>query len=139
MNDGKVDMNEAPYMRGWTSAERAYSSWLRAARERLGSAAALGRALEERLRKERGLAPDVDLKEHGISLELSARVIARWEKGVGDKQHPQIPSDPAMREALVAAVTDLVPEPPVQMDWLTFQDVCETFVTERLERVKLSQ
>lgn len=81
MNAEDVDMNEAPYVRGWTMAETAYTSWLRAARERQGSGAALGRALEKQLSKERGLGPTADLKEHGLSQELSARAVARWEKG----------------------------------------------------------
>jgi hypothetical protein len=125
-------------MRAWTPVERAYSSWLRAARERQGSAAALGRALEKRLRQDRGLAPDADLERHGVSHELSPRVVARWEKGTPNRQRPQIPSDPSLREALVEVVTDLVPVPPQASEWASFHDVCEALTEERLQRVEPS-
>lgn len=131
-------MNDAPYMLACTPAERTYSAWLRIARERQRSAAALGRALEEQLRKQHGITPDVDLKEHGISRELPARAIVRWEKGTPGKQCPQIPSDLRLREALAVVVTALVPGPPLETEWASLHQVCEALAAERLERVKTS-
>jgi hypothetical protein len=123
-------------MSSWSPVERAYSLWLRAAREHRSSAAALGRALETYIRKAYRLPLDADLREIGVETELTGRTIGRWEKGTLEKPQPQYPSDSWSREALIAVVTDLVPNPPVEMEWASFQDVCEQFAADRLERIE---
>lgn len=128
--DRDVDMS------AWKPVERAYSFWLRAAREQRGTAVALGRSLERYLRRVYGLAPEADLRALGVETELTGRTISRWEKGTTQKPQPQYPSDRWSREALVAVVTELVPVPPAEMEWASFREVCEAFATDRLERIE---
>jgi len=123
-------------MSTWTPVEKAYSIWLRAAREKKGSAADLGRELEAYLRKTYRLGREGDLRKLGVETELTGRTIGRWEKGTPKKPQPQYPGDRWSREALVAVVTGLVPVAPTAMEWETFQKVCEKFAADRLERIE---
>jgi TPR repeat protein len=119
----------------WTPVERAYSLWLRAARESQGSQSGLARAMLTHLRKVHGLKPDADLSELGVKKKIDGSAIGRWEKGTGGKKpQPQYPDEEAVRETLIAVVTKLVPVVPAEMEWASFRDVCEAFASERLAR-----
>ncbi|WP_349033927.1 tetratricopeptide repeat protein [Pseudarthrobacter sp. SORGH_AS 212] len=123
------------YMSGWTPVERAYSLWLRAAREQKGTAVRLATAVVQHLRKAHGLRPGAKLSELGVKKKIDGAAIGRWEKGTGGtKPQPVYPDEEAVRKALIAVVTDLVPLAPVEMEWVSFQDVCTTFAVERLKR-----
>lgn len=122
-------------MSAWKPVERAYSLWVGAAREKRGSAAGLARALEAYLRKAHGLGPDGDVRGLGVETALTGRTIGRWERGTAEKPQPQYPADSWSRRALQAVVTELVPAPPVEMEWASFHEVCDAFVADRLDRI----
>ena len=122
----------------WTPEEKAYSLWLRTSREKAGGAVALVRKIATHLARTGSVeyvppqwASDFT-KEKDIT--WARRTINRWESGRQRGDQPQQPSDEWLREALIRAVTELVPNPPAAMKWSTFREVSDAFNTERRKR-----
>jgi hypothetical protein len=111
----------------WTEIEVAYAAWLRMARETLGSGAAVIRAVQQRLTPADLLTVHEDWASGYSSSDWRSARYAQWEKG-----RRSVPSQPAIRSALIATVTESVQQIPVESeDFGGFGDLVDALEDER--------
>jgi TPR repeat protein len=125
-------------MSNWRPEEKAYSLWLRAAWKEAGDPKEFIRIMIDYLKQTNTLSyvPDkwsVPFKSEADPKWASVD-IRRWETGNYNVTQPQQTTNEFLREALIRAVTELVPDPPTAMEWSTFRQVSDAFNTERRKR-----
>jgi hypothetical protein len=111
----------------WTEIEVAYAAWLRMARETLGSGAAVIRAVQQRLTPADLFTVHEDWASGYSSSDWRSARYKQWEKG-----RRSVPSQPAIRAALIATITESVQQIPVESeDFGGFGDLVDALEDER--------
>jgi TPR repeat protein len=113
--------------RVWTPIEDAYAAWLAAAREALGSSAAVVRAMQDRLTEADLTTVHKDWASKYGERDWRSSYYAQWEKG-----RRSVPGKPAIRAALIATVVATVHETPVRAHgWGSFGEVVVALENQR--------
>ena len=114
-----------------TPVEVAYAAWLRVAKEKLGTSAAVVRAMQDRL-----TPADLSTVHSGWASKYgkgdwrSSRY-AQWEKG-----RTSVPTQPAIRAALIATITETVTQPPVEgKGFGTFAQLVDALEDEKRRKI----
>jgi hypothetical protein len=105
----------------------AYAAWLRAAREALGTSAAVVRAMQNRLTPSDLASVHADWASKYGDHDWRSSRYAQWETG-----RRSIPKQAAIQAALIATVSEVVPSAPLDAPYVgTFQEVVSALIDQR--------
>ena len=114
-----------------TPAELAYAAWLRVAKEKLETGAAVVRAMQDRLTPADLSTVHSDWASKYGERDWRSSRYAQWEKG-----RASVPTQPAIRAALIATITETVAQPPVEgKGFGTFAQLVDALQDERRRKI----
>ena len=114
-----------------TPVEVAYAAWLRVAREKLGTGAAVVRDMQDRLTPADLSTVHSDWASKYGERDWRSSRYAQWEKG-----RKSVPTQPAIRAALITVITETVTQPPAEgKGFGTFAQLVDALEDERRRKI----